>query len=164
MTKGRRFQHRYIGVSIHTPTKGVTYSNQLPDRHVRGFNPHTHEGCDLILSSWLILLACFNPHTHEGCDKSVFTSPPSSTMFQSTHPRRVWLSFGSHLYHASMFQSTHPRRVWRSPPFKAQAYKICFNPHTHEGCDQTMDNAGRYNRLFQSTHPRRVWHHIVSYK
>ena len=40
------FLYQIFGVSIHTPTKGVTYwSRGLALPH-RGFNPHTHEGCD----------------------------------------------------------------------------------------------------------------------
>ena len=33
-------------VSIHTPTKGVTLHRWHLDGYERGFNPHTHEGCD----------------------------------------------------------------------------------------------------------------------
>ena len=33
-------------VSIHTPTKGVTRLLSCTSIEIRGFNPHTHEGCD----------------------------------------------------------------------------------------------------------------------
>ena len=36
------------------------------------FNPHTHEGCDSMVMSLLLLLVCFNPHTHEGCDRPLW--------------------------------------------------------------------------------------------
>ena len=55
-------------------------------------------------------------------------------MFQSTHPRRVWLLSHIKGNDFSSFQSTHPRRVWHkwnTLPIAAQ----CFNPHTHAGCD-----------------------------
>ena len=77
-------------------------------------------------------------------------------MFQSTHPRRVWLNSWTILAVAvdvsihtptkgvtltwilsvilMMFQSTHPRRVWHSSTLGASAASS-FNPHTHEGCD-----------------------------
>ena len=35
-------------------------------------------------------VCCFNPHTHEGCDMIAFLIPMRSLRFQSTHPRRVW--------------------------------------------------------------------------
>ena len=126
----------------------------------------------------------FNPHTHEGCDflSLKLTLPP--TVFQSTHPRRVWPLSVANLLH------------------------VCssFNPHTHEGCDTTTkvtdgnmqvsihtptkgvtfksdatdfpipvsihtptkgvtDLCGNLSRTlgFQSTHPRRVWHTLSSY-
>ena len=34
-------------VSIHTPTKGVTRVGQSKRANETGFNPHTHEGCDV---------------------------------------------------------------------------------------------------------------------
>ena len=104
-------------------------------QNTRGsFNPHTHEGCDVILITLLLLVTCFNPHTHEGCDyrgcsfRSVSTGFNPHThegcdkferqnlltlfKFQSTHPRRVWLHFCVFILGILMFQSTHPRRVW----------------------------------------------------
>ena len=99
-------------VSIHTPTKGVTYSPRLASRCARSFNPHTHEGCDVVIVNILeisdvsihtptkgvtihvlqqsTLVPCFNPHTHEGCD-------------------------------------------WQKRYIVTR--NKCFNPHTHEGCD-----------------------------
>ena len=76
------------------------------------------------------------------------------------------------------FQSTHPRRVWH-PVERSSHVLSCFNPHTHEGCDNASrrgyilynvsihtptkgvtsgrrHNNGRSEK-FQSTHPRRVW-------
>ena len=35
-------------VSIHTPTKGVTYYCTISISVENSFNPHTHEGCDII--------------------------------------------------------------------------------------------------------------------
>ena len=37
----------YIEVSIHTPTKGVTLISTAKMDDAEGFNPHTHEGCDM---------------------------------------------------------------------------------------------------------------------
>ena len=54
--------------------------------------------------------------------------------FQSTHPRRVWLSWIFLMFLPRMFQSTHPRRVWQL--ISVQPFPTVW---------------------FQSTHPRRVW-------
>ena len=121
-------------VSIHTPTKGVTY--------VLGI---------IVGRNW----------------------------FQSTHPRRVWLAAHTPLTLGRLFQSTHPRRVWLErvaeivnassvsihTPTKgvtsvvqwATSTSLCFNPHTHEGCDSAVESDVREYIEFQSTHPRRVW-------
>ena len=59
--------HITAEVSIHTPTKGVTLKKGTKV-FLRGFNPHTHEGCDILLQG----------------------SSLTQSKFQSTHPRRVW--------------------------------------------------------------------------
>ena len=101
-----------------------------------------------------------------------------STLFQSTHPRRVWPLMQKSMEHLIKFQSTHPRRVWQQlhkqlyqkgevsihTPTKGvtvatSQYSImaCFNPHTHEGCDSIVAWSLLVLMVFQSTHPRRVW-------
>ena len=121
-------------VSIHTPTQGVTLASYS-------------------LFWWY---TSFNPHTHAGCDKEIWMRSLRNGLFQSTHPRRVWL-----------MEYFHNTRV------------IGFNPHTHAGCDlnkiylNNMTKAvsihtptqgvTRFSNKnidvwwFQSTHPRRVW-------
>ena len=65
------------------------------------------------------------------------------------------------------FQSTHPRRVWLVwIPFQQET--LCFNPHTHAGCDTPASPLVCWrSNGFQSTHPRRVWpkwqHYIQHY-
>ena len=76
-------------------------------------------------------------------------------VFQSTHPRRVWLMEIMSSIDSGMFQSTHPRRVWPSPPVVIASGKS-FNPHTHAGCD-VLSVQYLSDVQFQSTHPRRVW-------
>ena len=58
-----------LAVSIHTPTKGVTSISLTNISFLKSFNPHTHEGCDLVRFAWASRSISFNPHTHEGCDK-----------------------------------------------------------------------------------------------
>ena len=87
--RGSFFDQCYMSVSIHTPTQGVTS------------NPPSLSYCN----------GCFNPHTHAGCDDNISVLSVL-VMFQSTHPRRVWLSWIFHCSSHHVFQSTHPRRVW----------------------------------------------------
>ena len=84
-----------------------------------------------------------------------------------------------------MFQSTHPRRVWLGDTVFQHHHLQSFNPHTHAGCDGTqswlafdfvvsihtptqgvtlqMDVSTRHALKFQSTHPRRVWREASTY-
>ena len=100
-----------------------------------GFNPHTHEGCDIWSLSRSLGCLSFNPHTHEGCDSflfliqhfidvSIHTPTKGVTPFNPQGCLKPWT-----------FQSTHPRRVWRHINFHTFVSKASFNPHTHEGCD-----------------------------
>ena len=98
------------------------------------FNPHTHAGCDVFICSDYTICQSFNPHTHAGCDvwENTFSqadivsihTPTQGVTVANMPSGNIWLPF----------QSTHPRRVW--PAFR-QILRIllCFNPHTHAGCD-----------------------------
>ena len=168
----------FCSVSIHTPTKGVTgriftwfHFSQFQSTHPRrvwlsytyiiinhvGFNPHTHEGCDLATKFANMSIFSFNPHTHEGCDLALHHRIIKVAAFQSTHPRRVWPNPSFLIVFTDKFQSTHPRRVWRLPLWKRRVCQFRFNPHTHEGCDATAMSKFIVALQFQSTHPRRVW-------
>ena len=70
-------------VSIHTPTKGVTYREVFAASFEDSFNPHTHEGCDVCLKVDVLRHQSFNPHTHEGCDTTLFNYSPN--FFVSIH-------------------------------------------------------------------------------
>ena len=123
-----------VGVSIHTPTKGVTLKQKQGDisEYVSIHTPTK----GVTAEDWYHrpYIHCFNPHTHEGCDCSHHFRPRSATLFQSTHPRRVWRIRLSHIL-----------------------LPVCFNPHTHEGCDLEIRRNPYSLKEFQSTHPRRVW-------
>ena len=79
----------YFLISIHTPTKGATFQKRtcihdlifqstLPRRERLinmvnvvakiNFNPHSHEGSDLLYVVTSPSLTDFNPHSHEGSD------------------------------------------------------------------------------------------------
>ena len=107
-------------------------------RHInrkRGFNPHTHEGCDGHRSNSFNAYMSFNPHTHEGCDRFLIYFYNVSRVSIHTPTKGVTrLSVFTMLCHK--FQSTHPRRVWLSSLSIIEMH-LGFNPHTHEGCDST---------------------------
>ena len=59
----------------------------------------------------LVSFYCFNPHTHEGCDLLLRLRLLTERVSIHTPTKGVTLS-ESNFIRASMFQSTHPRRVW----------------------------------------------------
>ena len=164
------------------------------------FNPHTHAGCDPKCRTFMKPIIKFQS-THprrvwllssslKSATKNVSIHTPTQgvthlrlpqrliPMFQSTHPRRVWQKWNALLLKVRLFQSTHPRRVWHRG-WHEQIPMLCFNPHTHAGCDrmEILENVlsivsihtptqgvtlnlwhRQGERWFQSTHPRRVWH------
>ena len=145
-------------VSIHTPTQGVTTSimypaqaSQFQSTHPRrvwlqqqsfvqnsiSFNPHTHAGCDHLISDKILAIrvsihtptqgvtrrfewevcgtGCFNPHTHAGCDHVWIHSCHCSDVSIHTPTQGVtYITPQSN--DRPEFQSTHPRRVWPPAP------------------------------------------------
>ena len=121
------------------------------------FNPHTHVGCDPMSFESVIIKVGFNPHTHVGCDRIIRAVASAPKSFNPhTHVGCDYQSLGDD-YDCQMFQSTHPRRVWLRNIMILYGI-ISFNPHTHVGCDLCNVNFQVYAVQFQSTHPRRVWH------
>ena len=120
-----------------------------------GFNPHTHAGCDNNFPNYAIGIESFNPHTHAGCDKWQTQGNLASVVSIHTPTQGVTRRFPGK-YHWITFQSTHPRRVWLCLLWR-RFLSLCFNPHTHAGCDFLNQYHFRFG-AFQSTHPRRVWH------
>ena len=123
-----------IKVSIHTPTKGVTALMLLVSILNRCFNPHTHEGCDIHTPSGKHCLMVSIHTPTKGVTRAKIQIYRKNIVFQSTHPRRVWLSAAIISIIVPQFQSTHPRRVWLNFTFLSNSLSS-FNPHTHEGCD-----------------------------
>ena len=101
---------------------------------ISGFNPHTHAGCDRIKTTRNHLIRCFNPHTHAGCDSITVVWVGCIWVSIHTPTQGVTPSSAASILWLELFQSTHPRRVW--------LFSLCivepkkgFNPHTHAGCD-----------------------------
>ena len=128
----------YWNVSIHTPTKGVTPRPLWRYCYQQCFNPHTHEGCDSEATSHGRIDGV-SIHTPT---KGVTWLPTRSVLcflFQSTHPRRVWQGHRSLPSRCSRFNPHTHEGCDDSAP-SLVGYWCGFNPHTHEGCDQSGRN------------------------
>ena len=126
-------------VSIHTPTKGVTWCCSLSVASCSCFNPHTHEGCDAMSSESFAFLTSVSIHTPtKGVTR--FLVPCVWRQHVSIHtPTKGVTLISIKSIRLVLFQSTHPRRVW--PLLIARLAKVWrFNPHTHEGCDFAASN------------------------
>ena len=119
----------------------------------------------------------FNPHTHAGCDPTKLSNGANEIV--SIHTPTQGVTIGGLDQQIKSKVSIHTptqgvtRIIWIS------IYLICFNPHTHAGCDRRTCNIGNSKAavsihtptqgvtivewftgvfdMFQSTHPRRVW-------
>ncbi len=172
MVSGRWFQ------STHPWRVWLNFVWQLSSISL-SFNPHTHEGCDMVVNAVFRRSTCFNPHTHEGCDLTK-----------------------EHIVRGRLVSIHTPTKGVTSFSFAHYLSPSCFNPHTHEGCDfnflfvQNLTKvsihtptkgvtfmhrvcgrgsgvsihtptkgvtqqrwANNASKWFQSTHPRRVWHY-----
>ena len=169
------------GVSIHTPTKGVTRYVRPNHRELPCFNPHTHEGCDFtklrVLSitkrfqsthprrvwhckgSFAPVFYSFNPHTHEGCDLWYQLGQDSNRCFNPhTHEG---CDIALHIIrHVLTSFNPHTHEGCDKSLLCVLLLHCSFNPHTHEGCDYTLPDVSSLTKVFQSTHPRRVWLYV----
>ena len=68
VTYTRKGKRAFCGISIHTPTKGVTKHSGGSSNRLSNFNPHSHEGSDLLILWLSQKRKNFNPHSHEGSD------------------------------------------------------------------------------------------------
>ena len=124
----------FFVVSIHTPTKGVTIPGNPQNNYIIVSIHTPTKGVTRRQLSTSIWRHCFNPHTHEGCD---FRLPSGKEHYQvSIHTPTKGVTF-------LMFYNRGYRGVSIHTPTKgvtrcnsSQNHTIfCFNPHTHEGCD-----------------------------
>ena len=119
-------------VSIHTPTQGVTTSimypaqaSQFQSTHPRRVWPFcTFAMCSEYVSIHTptqgVTIPC---PVWRGCIiVSIHTPTQGVTTILSIMPRLI------------LFQSTHPRRVWLKGGLEHER-ELRFNPHTHAGCD-----------------------------
>ena len=118
------------------------------ERRLRyGFNPHTHAGCDISLAVNIAPVGRFNPHTHAGCDIVGFEKYQCSQVSIHTPTQGVTIHKRAKKASMRVFQSTHPRRVWPLG-YVLNAIGLCFNPHTHAGCDSGGRRSVRWGCCF----------------
>ena len=104
----------YSGMALFQSTHPRRVWHSLNAKWEKGgsFNPHTHAGCDEEIWRRLYVQSCFNPHTHAGCDQKKWTV---LTIKNSFNPHTHAGCDHGRLYaicQLILFQSTHPRRVW----------------------------------------------------
>ena len=146
----------YETVSIHAPTKGATADPSAGDaRYLVSIHAPT-KGATVPRRTSLKDTSIVSIHAPTKGATPVSRLVGFYCMFQSTHPRRVrrgWVQDNACAIHVSIhaptkgatlrvptsdptrkFQSTHPRRV-RLLYTYIDRLPLCFNPRTHEGCD-----------------------------
>ncbi len=123
-----------LWVSIHAPTRGATQHSTPGSIETPGFNPRTHEGCDI--------------HCHLKCRaKQVSIHAPTRGATYRQHLwsycRRVSIHAPTRGATAEMAFSMYCDEVSIHAPTRGATY-LCsngeagygsFNPRTHEGCD-----------------------------
>ena len=176
MTSGLLTRFSYQYVSIHTPTQGVTSCTLSQFHPQSGFNPHTHAGCDPVLSSTIISrrvsihtptqgVTVINVGASLAPCVSIHTPTQGVTYFSLSRLLQRY-SFNPHthagcdvgivgikvLLGVSIHTPTQGVTIvclWR------RGISNSFNPHTHAGCDSGATGT-MHADMFQSTHPRRV--------
>ena len=111
----------------------------------------THPRRVWLFSPFLITcyLCGFNPHTHAGCDQGTVPFDREIKVSIHTPTQGVTLTSSGTWSYQSMFQSTHPRRVWQYGVCWSSYFCSSFNPHTHAGCDvNSLDGLGNYSERF----------------
>ncbi len=129
-------RHCGNGISIHTPTQGVTGQGWNYWQYYHDFNPHSHAGSDQVPIQWPLLFL-ISIHTPTQGVTAIAINRFICVKFQSTLPRREWPARYQIETMAIAFQSTLPRREWRDAISEL--------------------NIGYW---FQSTLPRREWHQV----
>ena len=167
---GKHAHSLLYGVSIHTPTWGVTVDTVFPSPISRFQSTHLHEVWLLHLY-WFHRRACFNPHTYMRCDSRQLHKIAAMIMSFNPHtymrcdfpcdklPVICIVSIHTptwgvtmilwHLDILNTFQSTHLHEVWLISLIVILLI-VSFNPHTYMRCDSMPDNilsASKFDQL-----------------
>ena len=132
-----------IIISIHTPTRGVTYNRYIEQEGAEDFNPHSHKGSDNSFHAEFSAKLHFNPHSHKGSDllahigniagkKISIHTPTRGVTKVDQAPQQPTYYFNPHSHKGS----DKEMRFWTREIEN-------FNPHSHKGSDNhitTNDN------------------------
>ena len=125
-----------VGISIHTPTQGVTGRHDRRVEGARHFNPHSHAGSDPSCIPPARRRWHFNPHSHAGSDCGNCTSRKKPHYFNPhSHAgsdaaevcgmdRRISISIHT------------PTQGVTPEGAAAGGCRKDFNPHSHAGSDK----------------------------
>ena len=101
----------------------------------RCFNPHTHAGCDFDKQYCFADVGGFNPHTHAGCD--IRYKRHTYHFFVSIHTPTQGVTPGTVRPLPVKIVSIHtPTQGVTRTSKRTKQRIVCFNPHTHAGCDR----------------------------
>ena len=106
------FSFGFEQISIHTPARGVTLQKKRCLKSTIYFNPHTREGCDVILERKRATVVI-----------SIHTPARGVTMFSLTAEVKSMISIHT------------PARGVTGLSLMEMIGDTDFNPHTREGCD-----------------------------
>ena len=129
----------------HNLVRNSLFQSTLPRREWRSsglhhlyrlhFNPHSHEGSDVLRVQYTFSDGYFNPHSHEGSDDNTLRNCPTILQISIHTPTKGVTKSSSYNCWLKRFQSTLPRREWPKS-MQASWLSIYFNPHSHEGSDR----------------------------
>ena len=167
-----------VRVSIHTPTQGVTvYIHFHPFCIVVSIHTPT-QGVTKYRKNSYLCPSSFNPHTHAGCDIGISGDIHFGYVSIHTPTQGVTIGGWSSVININVSIHTPTQGVTLLTSLVCKPFLLCFNPHTHAGCDVIgisgdihfgyvsihtptqgvtfIIKTGIGYEKFQSTHPRRV--------
>ena len=122
-----------VGVSIHAPTRGATYTKGATTG-LRKFQSTHPRGVRRLSNSKFFRIVKFQS-THPRGVRPYYQANMVKAVYVSIHaPTRGATQIVISDFTFYVFQSTHPRGV-RPYQKKSPTMLPCFNPRTHEGCD-----------------------------
>ena len=125
-----------LAVSIHAPTRGATLICWLRSLIWNGFNPRTHEGCDVLLDVECVLVQVSIHAPTRGA--TLLLTCVLVVVLVSIHaPTRGATQGCGHGGNRGRVSIHAPTRGATT----SRTHIIClssFNPRTHEGCDSTF--------------------------
>ena len=128
---------RWIYISIHTPTRGVTLFDVFLCKNLYNFNPHSHKGSDHSCFCQPIPIRNFNPHSHKGSDAcSAAYCAAISNFNPHSHKGSDGILWSYWLCHKISIHT--PTRGVTTAQRQGKNFTLYFNPHSHKGSDSNF--------------------------